>query len=70
MESWREEGLLYIKQEYCKYGDLLDFLQSLEKKNFQFDIDFYWDIFFEMICVNQNKLLNSIICFIFKKNKI
>lgn len=52
MESWLEEGLLYIKQEYCEYGDLLDFLQKLEEKNYNFDSDFYWDIFFEMICVN------------------
>jgi len=52
MESWVEEGLLYIKQEYCKNGDLLDFLQKLEEKNYNFDVDFYWDLFFEMICVN------------------
>ena len=39
MESWVEEGLLYIKQEYCEHGDLLDFLQKLEEKNFTFNAE-------------------------------
>lgn len=46
-----EEGHLLIKQEYCKYGDLLDFLEKLEENNFSFTPEFYWDIIFEMICV-------------------
>jgi len=50
-EAWAEEGILLIKQEFCKYGDLLDFLETLEKNNFTFSLDFYWDIVFQMICV-------------------
>lgn len=50
-EAWQEEGLLYIKQEYCCEGDLLDFLERLEASNFNFTEEFYWDIIFEMICV-------------------
>jgi hypothetical protein len=30
-ESWMEEHHLYITQEYCKYGDLLDYLEKIEK---------------------------------------
>ena len=52
IEAWEEVGgVLCIKQEYCKYGDLLDFLQKLEQKNFDFNSQFYWDLIFEMICV-------------------
>jgi len=51
-EAWMEEDLLFIKQEFCKYGDLLDFLQTLEKNEFNFTANFYWDIIFQMICVN------------------
>ena len=57
MESWLEEGLLYIRQEYCEHGDLLDFLQKLEDKNYKFVAEFYWDIFFEMICVKIKLLI-------------
>ena len=46
---------MYIKQEYCNFGDLLDFLLILEKKNFNFTLEFYWDIILEMICVNKIK---------------
>jgi serine/threonine protein kinase len=53
-EAWVEEGLLLITQEYCKYGDLLDFLQNLEDNNFVFNADFYWDIIFQMISVSYN----------------
>lgn len=52
IESWQEEGLLFIKQEFCEYGDLLDFLQVLEDNHFSFDEKFYWDIIFDMICVS------------------
>ncbi len=50
-EAWLEEGLLLIKQEFCKYGDLLDFLQHLEDNNFAFTNEFYWDLVFQMISV-------------------
>lgn len=53
IDSWLEEGILYIKQEFCENGDLLDLLQKLENKNFVFNADFYWDIIFDMICVNE-----------------
>lgn len=40
---------LYILLEYYKYGDILDYLEKLEKNNFKFTNDFYWDMIFEMI---------------------
>jgi serine/threonine protein kinase len=44
------ENRLYIKQEYCRFGDIYDYLDKLEKHNFNFTETFYWDLFFEMIC--------------------
>jgi len=51
--AWREEeGISYIKQEFCKNGDILDYLEKLEiSKDFEFSSSFYWDKFFEMISV-------------------
>jgi len=49
---WQEENAIFIKQEYCMFGDLLDYLQALETKSFKFTKDFYWDMIFEMICVS------------------
>lgn len=65
ISAWQEEGLLYIKQEYCCEGDLLDFLEKLEKNNFNFTADFYWDLIFEMISVRNKKF----ILFLFKLNR-
>jgi serine/threonine protein kinase len=56
LEAWQEDGLLYIKQEYCCEGDLLIFLERLEGQKFNFTTDFYWDLIFEMICVRKLKL--------------
>jgi len=50
-ESWVEEGLLFIKQEFCEYGDLFDFMETLEENNFKFNIDFFWDLIFQMLSV-------------------
>jgi hypothetical protein len=50
-EIWKEERSIYLKEEFCVYGDLLDYLQKLEREGFVFSNDFYWDLFFEMICV-------------------
>ncbi len=52
LEAWKEENNIFIKQEYCPYGDLLDYLQLLEINNYQFTNQFYWDLVFEMLCVN------------------
>ena len=40
---------IYILTEYYSKGDLIDYLEQLEKNNFVFTPDFYWDIIFEMI---------------------
>ena len=40
---------MYILTEYYLKGDLIDYLEQLEKNNFVFTPKFYWDIIFEMI---------------------
>ena len=58
-ECWLEEEVhahtltenhLFIIQDFCKYGDLLDYLESLEKIGYSFNEEFYWDLIFEMFC--------------------
>jgi serine/threonine protein kinase len=44
------ENHLFIIQEYCRYGDLLDYLEKVEKTGFKFNEEFYWDLIFEMMC--------------------
>lgn len=44
------ENHLFITQEFCKYGDLLDYLEKVEESGFIFTEDFYWDLIFEMMC--------------------
>lgn len=56
LDAWQEEGLLYIKQEYCCEADLMIFLERLEVQKFNFNVDFYWDLIFEMICVRKFKI--------------
>jgi hypothetical protein len=53
-EAWMETSNLYLVTEYCKFGDLLDYLEKLEKCNYEFPEAFYWDIIFEMIHVKIN----------------
>jgi serine/threonine protein kinase len=43
------EKYLYILYDYYPNGDLLDYLGKLERNNFKFFPDFYWDLIFEMI---------------------
>ena len=43
------EKYLYILYDYYPNGDLLDYLEKLEKIKYKFTPDFYWDIIFEMI---------------------
>ena len=43
------EKYLYILYDYYPNGDLLDYLEKLEKIEYKFTPDFYWDIIFEMI---------------------
>ena len=40
---------MYILTEYYKNGDVLDYLEKLEKHKFKFTSEFYWDLIFEMI---------------------
>lgn len=54
-EAWVEEGILFVKQEFCEYGDLLDFMETLEGNNFTFNAEFFWDIIFQMLSVNKLK---------------
>jgi len=58
-ECWLEEesyqhsmtfSHLYITIEFCHFGDLLNYLELLEKKSFKFNDVFYWDLIFEMLC--------------------
>lgn len=55
-ESWVEEGLLFIKQEFCEYGDLFDFMETLERNKFNFNAEFFWDLIFQMLSVRINLL--------------
>jgi serine/threonine protein kinase len=48
-EAWLEDNLLLIKQEYCENGDMLNYLEKLYKCKYSFNIDFYWDLIFEML---------------------
>jgi serine/threonine protein kinase len=51
--SWIDnDDQLYVQQEYCLYGDLLDYLEKLENYNINLLSEaFYWDLIFEMLCV-------------------
>ena len=40
---------IYILSEFYPNGDIIDYLEQLEKNNFLFTPEFYWDIIFEMI---------------------
>ena len=40
---------IYILTEFYKRGDVMAYLEQLEKNNFVFTPEFYWDVIFEMI---------------------
>ena len=40
---------LYLLTNYYENGDIFDYLEKLEKMNYMFTENFYWDIAFEMI---------------------
>ena len=40
---------IYILTDYYIYGDIFDYLEKLDKKNYSFNSDFYWDMVFEMM---------------------
>ena len=40
---------IYILTDYFIYGDIFDYLEKLNKKNYKFTSDFYWDMIFEMM---------------------
>ena len=40
---------MYILTEFYAKGNVIDYLENLEKNNFVFTPEFYWDIIFEMI---------------------
>ena len=40
---------IYILSQFYPNGDIIDYLEQLEKNNFLFTPEFYWDIIFEMI---------------------
>ena len=48
-DSVMPEKYLYILYNFYQNGDLLDFLEKLEKIEYNFTPDFYWDIIFEML---------------------
>ncbi len=41
---------LIMSLENTKYGNLNEYLNYLEARNFEFTNGFYWDLFFEMFC--------------------
>ena len=41
---------LYIVNKYLPNGNLTDYINSLKISNFNFTENFYWDVFFEMMC--------------------
>ena len=48
-EAWLEDNSLFIKQDYCEFGDLLNYLENLYNNKYTFTPDFYWDLIFEML---------------------
>ena len=52
IDCWveKENKYLYILLEFYPNGDILDFIEKLDKKDYQYSSNFYWDIIFEMIC--------------------
>ena len=40
---------IYILSDYFMNGDIFDYLDQLEKKNYIFTSNFYWDMIFEMM---------------------
>ena len=48
-DSFLSEKYLYILYNFYQNGDLLDYLEKLEKIEYIFTPDFYWDIIFEML---------------------
>ena len=57
---WQETHNIFTQMQYCKYGDLLSYLQSLQDTKFVFSNEFFWDIIFEMTCVYNHIALNFI----------
>ena len=41
--------IIYMVSNYCPNGNLVEFLQKLKNSNFVLNIDFYWDIIFQML---------------------
>ena len=40
---------MYILTHYYYNGDILDYIEQLEKNNYKFTPEFYWDLIFEMM---------------------
>ena len=40
---------LYLQTNYYENGDILDYLEKLEKNGYNFSDNFYWDLIFEMM---------------------
>ena len=63
IDYWIEEQIFYLKEKERNYseksiyiltqfyptGDILDYLEKLEKINYKFTPSFYWDLIFEMM---------------------
>ena len=41
--------IIYMVSNYCPNGNLVEFLQKIKNSNFVLNIDFYWDIIFQML---------------------
>ena len=54
--SWIDsDNKLYVKEEFCSNGDLLDYLDKIDNFNSSLlNDEFYWDMIFEMLCVSRN----------------
>ncbi len=53
-QAWIDsDNNLYVQQEYCEYGDILDYLSAIESQSSNIlSENFYWDLIFEMLCVS------------------
>jgi len=55
IDTWIDnDSNLYVQQEFCENGDLLDYMTKLENLDIQgvLSVEFYWDLIFEILCVS------------------
>lgn len=55
INTWIDsDNNLYLQEEFCENGDLLDYLAKLENYDIKLlNEEFYWDLCFEILCVRE-----------------